>query len=710
MTRNRGEIRPTAPSRLVHWLSDHWVEVVLTLLGLFYVVYRFLNLPLAPDERGVLYHIRHSGFANNITAANAQDYNALQHYLFVLAASACYRLPWLGEIQRIRIPSLAAFGVYLAALWQLRGSFTNRWIGRLAFAALLGSAYVLDYFSVGRGYGMAMAFALLAIAAALQVSDDKPGWGRVAVWSGALAALSNLSLLYYYNAVLLVVLFLSRRQSKAYLFGLASSALVVGASYLPKLIIMARSNGVVFWWGGTHFVGDTVLSLVKSVLYHGSPFYPWPSTPTEIVLAPVVTALALAAIIWLIWQRHRAGSIVAFCTLIVVGQIYAGHYLAHVQFPVERAAMYFIPLFVLQIAYVADGTPLRWLRLGLSGLLVAYTVTAAWSLNLTHMAICKTMADIPALIQDLAHAHEKNGQPVELCMSDGAKWQVWYYAELAAKVPENERLQERECFAQIDWLYLYETHCGLPTEEGRMFTATTTHLFLSGDDYPPAWFPHDTVLVREYPVSHWRLYSKIGEASAHDEDIVRMAPDFADGHSSLGNALKREGKVSEAIGQYEQALRINPNFAEAHYNLGLALADTGRIEEAIAHYQQALRIRPVYAEAHNNLGTALARTGRITEAITRFEQALRIRPDYAEAHNNLALALAETGRIEEAIAHFEQALRIKPDDAEAHYNLALVLAQVGRVPEAIAQCEQTLRIRPDYAEAQNTLARLQARQ
>ena len=422
-------------------------------------------------------------------------------------------MPWLGEIQRIRIPSLAAFGVYLAALWQFWGLFTNRWIGRLAFAALLGSAYVLDYFSIGRGYGMATAFALLATAAALQTSDDRPGWGCVAVWSGALAALSNLSLLYYYNAVLLIVLFLLRRQSLAYLFA-------------PRVERIGRRRQLS---AETHHHG----AIKRRGVLVGRHTFRGRHGPLAGQIRSVPRQPFLSVAINPDGDRPRAGghrpgsggnhladlaaassrSIVAFCTLIVVGQIYAGHYLAHVQFPVERAAMYFIPLFVLQIAYVADGTPLRWLRLGLSGLLVAYTVTAAWSLNLTHMAICKTMADIPALIQDLAHAHEKNGHPVELCMSDGAKWQVWYYAELAAKVPENERLQEFAMFRANRLAVSLRDALWTPDRRGSDVHRHDHASVPLGDDYPPAWFPHDTVLVREYPVSHWRLYSKIGEAA-----------------------------------------------------------------------------------------------------------------------------------------------------------------------------------------------------
>ena len=75
--------------------------------------------------------------------------------------------------------------------------------------------------------------------------------------------------------------------------------------------------------------------------------------------------------------------------------------------------MYFIPLFVLQLAYFADGSSRRWLRVGLSGLLLAYSVTAACGLNLTHVCVSKVMADIPALIQDLSDIHKTTAS--QLC-------------------------------------------------------------------------------------------------------------------------------------------------------------------------------------------------------------------------------------------------------------------------------------------------------
>ncbi len=678
--------------------TENWVEVVLTLLGLFYVTYRFIKLPLAPDEWGVLHSIRHHSFVDWFTNADSQDVNPLQHFLFSVVSRISFRMFPGNEIQRIRIPSLLAFGVFLGALWRMKRQFASRFIEVLTFAALLANAYVLDYFSVARGYGMGMAFALWSLASLLEIEDGKPGRGYMAVWSAVLAAMSNLSFLYFYGATLLAALFLSRHEKLLHRFWLASSALFVGVIYPSKILIMRQHNMAAFWWGGTHFVSDTILSLVKCSLYHGAPFYPWPSTRPEIALAWAAIGLALAAAIGLCWTRHKRGSIVTFCGLAIVALIYVGHYLLHVQFPVERAAMYFIPLFVLQIACLADGTSHRWLRSALAVLLLAYSVTVAWGLNLTHMCISNVMVDIPALIQDLTRIHQRNNNPVVLCVSDGTKWQVWYYAELATKLPEDERLQERECYARIDWLYIYEPHCGHLTKEGWISTPTTTDLFLSSDDYPPAWFLHDTVLLREYPVSHWRLYGRVGDAIAHDEDSLQLMPDFANGHFSLGTVLMRDGKIEQAIVQFEQALQIKPDYAEVHNNLGSALLQTGNLTEAIEHYEQALNLKPDYAEAHNNLANALLQAGKATEAIGHYEQALRLKLDLAETHNNLGLALAQAGRVQEAITQYQEALRLKPDYANAYFNLGLALEQIGALADAVADYQQVLRLKPDYTQ------------
>ncbi|MGD1018435.1 MAG: hypothetical protein ABSA12_03865, partial [Verrucomicrobiia bacterium] len=145
------------------------MEIVLALLGLSYVTYRLIKLPLAPDEWGLLRSIYHLHFADHFTARDWGDWNAQAQFLNLVLSRACFDLFRFNEIQRIRIPSLLAFGVFLCAIWRIRQQFTRRLVGRLAFVALLSNAFVLDYFSDSRGYGLAMAFATLSLAALLEV-------------------------------------------------------------------------------------------------------------------------------------------------------------------------------------------------------------------------------------------------------------------------------------------------------------------------------------------------------------------------------------------------------------------------------------------------------------------------------------------------------------------------------------------------------------
>jgi len=179
-------------------------------------------------------------------------------------------------------------------------------------------------------------------------------------------------------------------------------------------------------------------------------------------------------------------------------------------------------------------------------------------------------------------------------------------------------------------------------------------------------------------------------------------------HNNLGNALLQKERVDEAIVHDQEALRISPNFAEAHYNLGLAICQKGRVDEAIVQFQEALKIKPYYAEAHYSLGNALRQRGRVDEAIFHYQRALQIQPDFAEAHNNLGTALRQKGRVDEAISHYQKALAIMPDNESVHVNLGNALLQKGRVDQAIVHFQKALQIDPADMEIENNLAWLLA--
>lgn len=166
-----------------------------------------------------------------------------------------------------------------------------------------------------------------------------------------------------------------------------------------------------------------------------------------------------------------------------------------------------------------------------------------------------------------------------------------------------------------------------------------------------------------------------------------------------GNDCYRAGQFVEAASCYQQVLRIAPTYAESHNNLGAALADLGRADDAIACYLRALHLRPEYAEAHFNLGNAFRGLGHHAAALCCYQHAIELQPDRSNFHNNLGLALSELGRLEEAEASYRHALQVAPDDPLTWTSLGLVLAELGRTDDAVACHSEAIRLRPDYAEA-----------
>ncbi len=241
-------------------------------------------------------------------------------------------------------------------------------------------------------------------------------------------------------------------------------------------------------------------------------------------------------------------------------------------------------------------------------------------------------------------------------------------------------------------------------DEETLYRATIEH-------NPEAWLAHNNL------ANLLLATGRRDEAITHLQEALRLNPDFAEAHLTMGNALLDiPGRLGDALAEYRTAARLAPDSERAHTNLGNALLRAGQTREAIDELQQALRIDPRNAEAHNDLGNAFSRfPDRLADAIAQYRLALDTNPDFPEAHNNLGRALAQSGHLPEAIAEFQTAIRLRPDYASAHSNLGNAFSLLpGRIDDAIGEYRTAIRLRPDFADAHqnlgNALARLPGRQ
>lgn len=239
---------------------------------------------------------------------------------------------------------------------------------------------------------------------------------------------------------------------------------------------------------------------------------------------------------------------------------------------------------------------------------------------------------------------------------------------------------------------------------------TLTHLYTTGEldeaqslgmamvkDYPEhpfAWKVLGVLLLQSGNVTEGLVY--LQKAAA-------LAPESAEDHFNLGNALSLLGKSDEARGCFERAVILNPDFAEAYFNLGNTLRELGDLNGAETSFLQAVGCRPDYADAHFNLAKLLADLGRVTGSEQSYREAVASRSDFAEAHYNLANLLRKAGRLSDARASYLEAIAKKSDFAEAHRNLGVTLHELGRFEDAVVSLHKAIELQPDDAEAHSTL-------
>jgi tetratricopeptide (TPR) repeat protein len=143
-------------------------------------------------------------------------------------------------------------------------------------------------------------------------------------------------------------------------------------------------------------------------------------------------------------------------------------------------------------------------------------------------------------------------------------------------------------------------------------------------------------------------------------------------------------------------LRVKPDYAEVHYTLGIALGQVGRFAEAIGHFERVLQIQPGFPDVHYNLGLVLVRMGRVKEGIGHCEQALRLKPDYAAAEDNLAWLLAtlppaDGGDPVQALTLAQRACELTDNRMVPYLDtLAVAYAAAGQFTNAVTTCQRAV--------------------
>jgi hypothetical protein len=284
----------------------------------------------------------------------------------------------------VRLPALLAAALFLYAAVRLCRTLSGDWRVQWPLLVCLAfNPFTGDFLAAARGYGMALAFLLLALPPLARAGAPAP---REIAASSAWLALSftaSFSFAIVDAMVLALVWWRGRGQRWTALATMLPAAAIV---FLGPLWTLRRFPRSELWWGAAS-LGESLGSLYEATLYQ-----PNPEIANRLMLAVLETlrpallpaaalsAVALAAVLWRgrwrytpLWGERRP-RFAAQLTLAAGGAI-ATHYLAHLAFglplPKERTGLYAPALLTLAAGALAAVPPCSRVSRLLRGALLA---------------------------------------------------------------------------------------------------------------------------------------------------------------------------------------------------------------------------------------------------------------------------------------------------------------------------------------------------
>lgn len=352
---------------------------ITAVLVFIYLTIRCITVPISHDEAATFFHYIQAGKFIPYYA----HFDANNHVLNSLLVYPLYKI-FGSDLFWLRLPNLLFFPIYAVFAYKLTKGISDNLLQLLTSLALITAPFLIEFFAQSRGYGLSFALLMGAIYCLNKfLSSKRPSYQFLTWVFAILALLANMSLM---NTFLMFVA------------GIGVFIVIkVRGKFLKMNWIYFILLGVIPFIAATKFafdmkemqllyygLGDGLVPVtVKSLLRHGF-------STESMALAWAVSGIGLVASLTLIVPylkntlNQPSPGIVAGVLLLgnAIGAILL-NYLMEVNFPEDRIALYFLPLFILTFAYFIDFIAKRVLALKWIGIvLIAFPISLILQLNL----------------------------------------------------------------------------------------------------------------------------------------------------------------------------------------------------------------------------------------------------------------------------------------------------------------------------------------
>jgi hypothetical protein len=391
--------------------------------------------------------------ANFITFKEHRVSDANNHLLNTWLMEITSRVFGVSEFT-LRLPNVFAHLLFLIYSGKLVRNLSSKVLILGAFLILNLNPFVLDFFSIARGYGLSLGFMMASLYYAYKYIEVNKSIlsGFLSVLFASISILANLSMLNYLLIIseylfVVSILIICNNGLSNILKGkisliLKSLIILIPLSiliFIIPLILKLKEVGAFFFGGYTGFWQDTVISLINESLYE-HPFIPI----MTYFLQGLVVLVIIVSFLLIIYKLSRKETFwkdsFLMLLFIVVLLSFLANYFQHQWFGLlylkERTALFYYPLFSLLMIFLLDRI-YQGKSIVANGICITlsifFIINFASNANLHYVVQWKQECDLKDMINDVNDFSKKLSgvkEPIYILGSQIFEKDFYFYNDL----------------------------------------------------------------------------------------------------------------------------------------------------------------------------------------------------------------------------------------------------------------------------------------
>lgn len=339
--------------------KSDFIVFCIALLLFLYTAIRAMLLSITWDEAYTYIEFARNGkvFLDKYDMMSANN-----HMLNTALMMLFTKLFGLSEFV-MRIPVLAAHFLFLFYSAKLLRNINNKWLVIAAFVVVNVNPYMLDFFSVARGYGLSLGLMMASIyyLYVFQAKENKGKWALISMLFAGLAVFANFVLLNYfvvlYGLLWLISVYGATEKSIAAKIKMALKKMILPTLILAVLFVIIipialelKKAGALFFGGEKSFWSDTICTITDRSFYEIGYNYWFQRVAKGFVF--LVLIFSAVYVLLRISKKQLNGNTLFIVTLLLLLGLCSlstimQHHLLQTPYLLDRTALFLVVLFNL---------------------------------------------------------------------------------------------------------------------------------------------------------------------------------------------------------------------------------------------------------------------------------------------------------------------------------------------------------------------------